>query len=503
MAALCSSDLIYEWQPDSGAMRWYGDRGTAAPRLPATRGEWVAALHPDDRGRVVAAAERHLYSGGRFDQEYRFQRPDGTVVTWRDRAMVTGGAGRPVRWIGAVTDLTEQRIGEQRGRRAYRMEAVGRIAGGVAHEVNNMTTVIVGLSDLLARTLEPTDAGRSDLREIRRAAERVATLTRQLQAYSRQQVLQPSSLDLNQLVGGLLPLIRRTVGERVDVLLGLGATESQVFADRAQLEEAILNLVLNAEDAMPRGGLLALETETFELGDQAARRHPGVVITPGQYVRLVVSDTGVGMGQDIRARVFEPFFTTKPKGEAAGMGLATTYGIVKQSGGYIWVYSEPGQGTAFQIYLPLHRVPAVLSTPRQRPRRGTETVLLAEDERTVRRVAERVLRAYGYTVRSAASSAEAIERLAAGEGVELLITDAVLPDGTGAELIERARRIRPDLAVLGVSGYSATDAVRRGVLPDGVPFLQKPFAPDELARAVGATLDRAARAAEEARRPSD
>ncbi|HET8648450.1 MAG TPA: ATP-binding protein [Gemmatimonadales bacterium] len=487
LAALCGSDLVYEWDLLSDRLIWHGRE----LELPPTRAAWREQIHPEDRDQVLAAVERHIQGAAPFEEEYRIARPDGTWAVWYERAAAFEHAtGKGRRWIGTVSDVTQRRLADERRRARHRMAAVGRIAGGVAHEVNNMTTVIVGLSDLLSRTLPADHSGHRDLVEIGRAATRVATLTRQLLAYSRQQMLQPAQIELHEVITGLEPLIRRTAGERVDVVFNLAATNSRIFCDRGQLEQALLNLVLNAHEAMPDGGMLSLETDLVDIG--GSRYHDDVELAPGRYIRLVVSDTGIGMSAEVRSRAFDPFFTTKPPGEAQGMGLASTYGIVKQSGGYIWVYSEMGQGTAFRIYLPLDEVQSSGSAPLPRPRRGAETILLVEDELILRRMAERVLRGYGYTVRSAGTGEEAIARLSAGEGIQLLLTDAVLPDTTGRELIERARRAAPELPVLGVSGYTAGDVVRRGLLPAAEPFLQKPFTPEELGRAVREALDRAA-----------
>jgi two-component system cell cycle sensor histidine kinase/response regulator CckA len=396
-------------------------------------------------------------------------------------------------WVGCmVSEVTERRRAAELQVQAERMEAIARVAGGVAHEVNNMMTVITGFSGFLEGSLPAGDPRADDIAEIHRAADRAAGITRQLLAYSRQQLLQPTRLDLNTLVQQSIPVFARLLGPGVRLHLDQAPEVPPVRADQAQLEQVLVNLVLNARDAMAGQGTLTVTTETFVLVEGQRTHWPGVPMPAGRYARLTVSDTGHGMDAATRARVFEPFFTTKPSGQGSGLGLATVYGIVKQSGGYIWVYSEVGHGTAFKIYLPeftgtLAELPPaeVLQSPR-----GAETILIVEDEAAVRRMAARALAAQGYAILEAENGAEALEVLArGGSPIDLVLTDVVMPLVNGRELGERLSVERPGLRVLFMSGYTDDDIVRRGLLRPGSPFLQKPFMPVDLSRKVREVLD--------------
>ena len=396
-------------------------------------------------------------------------------------------------WVGCmVSEVTERRRAGELLVQAERMEAIARVAGGVAHEVNNMMTVITGFSGFLEGSLPAGDPRADDVAEIHRAADRAAGITRQLLAYSRQQVLQPTRLDLNALVQQSVPMFARLLGPGVRIDLVQAPEVPLVRADRAQFEQVLVNLVLNARDAMGGQGTLTVSTETFLLAESQRAHGLSVRMPAGRYARLTVSDTGSGMDAATRARIFEPFFTTKPSGQGSGLGLATVYGIVKQSGGYIWVYSEVGHGTAFKIYLPeftgsLAELPPaeVLQSPR-----GAETILIVEDEAAVRRMAARALAAQGYAILEAENGAEALEVLArGGSPIDLVLTDVVMPLVNGRELGERLSVERPGLRVLFMSGYTDDDIVRRGLLRPGSPFLQKPFMPGDLSRKVREVLD--------------
>jgi signal transduction histidine kinase len=396
-------------------------------------------------------------------------------------------------WVGCmVSEVTERRRAGELLVQAERMEAIARVAGGVAHEVNNMMTVITGFSGFLEGSLPAGDPRADDVAEIHRAADRAAGITRQLLAYSRQQVLQPTRLDLNALVQQSVPMFARLLGPGVHIELDQAPEVPRVRADQTQFEQVLVNLVLNARDAMAGQGTLTVTTETFVLEESQRAHGLSVRMPAGRYARLTVSDTGTGMDAATRARVFEPFFTTKPSGQGSGLGLATVYGIVKQSGGYIWVYSEVGHGTAFKIYLPeftgsLAELPPaeVLLSPR-----GAETILIVEDEAAVRRMAARALAAQGYAVLEAENGAEALEVLArGGSPIDLVLTDVVMPLVNGRELGERLAVERPGLRVLFMSGYTDDDIVRRGLLRPGSPFLQKPFMPGDLSRKVREVLD--------------
>jgi two-component system cell cycle sensor histidine kinase/response regulator CckA len=438
--------------------------------------------------RILARCEQF----GSAIEEVAWRRRDGSVITVRLN-------GRPVRapdgaiecFEFIVDDVTEQRALEERLRQTQKMEAVGRLAGGIAHDFNNLLTAILGSVDFLRRALGPEHPEHAETEEIQKAAVRAADLTRQLLAFSRQQVLAPKVLDLDALVTNLEKMLRRLIGEDVELRFAAKAPCAAVLADPGQLEQVIVNLVVNARDAMPRGGKLTIETATVDLDAAYAWEHG--TVEPGRYVMLAVSDTGVGIDRAAQARLFEPFFTTKEFGKGTGLGLATVYGIVKQSGGYIWVYSEPGQGATFKVYLP--RVepagePAAVPHPPARALGGTETILLAEDEAAVRNLARRVLEKHGYKLLLAATGRDGV-RLAQehASAIDLLVTDVVMPEMGGRELAQVLTTRQPGLKVLYLSGYTDDAIVHHGVLDAGVAFLQKPFKPDDLVRKIRAVLD--------------
>src|SRR6184192_1241387 len=362
------------------------------------------------------------------------------------------------------------------------MEAVGRLAGGIAHDFNNLLTVITSYGDLLLEDLAPGDSRRDDVDQIRKAAEGAAALTRQLLAFSRQQVLEPKVVDLRAVLAGTEKLLRRLIGADVHLATSLAPDLGAVKADPGQLEQIIINLAVNARDAMPGGGRLTIEAANMV-----------VEARPGRYVMLAVSDTGIGMDEQTKARIFEPFFTTKEPGKGTGLGLATVYGIVKQSGGFIWVYSEPGRGTSFKVYLP--RVeepaePAAAPTATVEPLRGTETVLVVEDAASVRMVTRQVLERYGYAVLEAPNGETALRLAAKHHGrIHLLLTDVVMPGLSGRQLAEQLAQLRPDMKVLYASGYADQAIVHHGILESGIAYLQKPFTPETLARSVRQVLD--------------
>jgi two-component system cell cycle sensor histidine kinase/response regulator CckA len=401
--------------------------------------------------------------------------------------------GGDVEWVGCIVgDVTERRRAAERTLQGERMEAIARVAGGVAHEVNNMMTVISGFGGFLAGTLTADDPRAEDVAEIRRAADRAAGITRQLLAYSRQQLLQPTAVDLNALLHANEPVLSRLLGAGVRIQLTTRPELVPVRADPAQLEQVLVNLILNARDAMAGEGILRIETANVTVADSQPEDAPGVHMPSGCYVCLTVVDSGHGMDAVTTARAFEPFFTTKPAGKGSGLGLATVYGIVKQSGGYIWVSSQVGQGTTFRIYLPefVGAAPDPPAVPAPASPRGAETILIVEDEAAVRRMASRALAAQGYSILQAENGAEALELLGRTSGaVDLVLSDVVMPVLNGRELSERLAAERPEIRVLFMSGYTDDDIVRRGLLQPGAPFLQKPFMPAELSRKVREVLD--------------
>jgi PAS domain S-box-containing protein len=392
-------------------------------------------------------------------------------------------------YVVTVQDLTELKRAEDRLRRAQRMEAVGRLAGGVAHEVNNMMTIILGFSDLLSHSPELAAGLQGDVEEIRKAASRAGKITQQLLAFSRQQVLQPSDLQLNTIVEDLILVLRLLLPANVRVEVGLNPMDATVRADRAQIEQVLINLAFNARDAMPQGGTIRITTETRFLSEDAGHRLIGVPFPPGDYALISVIDTGHGMDAQTLAQVFEPFFTTKPMGLGTGLGLATVYGIVKQSGGYVWVESTPGEGTTFTVGLPLAEGPLAASqNGTEAPPRGSSpggTVLVVEDEDGVRQLAGRILEARGYHVVEARNGAEAVAAMRGSEeAVDLVLTDVVVPDlGTG-ELARRVREVQDGVPILYMSGYPREDVLQRKLISADQPFLQKPFTGDELADGV-------------------
>jgi len=383
------------------------------------------------------------------------------------------------------------RSSEERLRQAQKMEAVGRLAGGVAHDFNNLLTVITSYSALLLEDLGSDDPKRDDVDQIRKAAEGAAALTRQLLAFSRQQVLQPKALDLKATVAGTDKLLKRLIGEDIRLTTVLAPDLGVVKADPGQIEQIIINLAVNARDAMPTGGRLTIEAANVDMDEAYVRGHAPA--SPGRYVMLALSDTGIGMDEATQARIFEPFFTTKEPGKGTGLGLATVYGIVKQSGGFIWVYSEPGRGTSFKVYLP--RVdepaePAAAATATAEPARGTETVLVVEDAASVRMVTRQVLERYGYVVLEAPNGETALHLAAKHHGpIQLLLTDVVMPGLSGRQLAEQLAQLRPDMKVLYASGYADHAIVHHGILESGIAYIQKPFTPESLARRVRQVLD--------------
>ncbi len=435
----------------------------------------------------------------RFVAEWKTARPGPAV--WRHRTksgrvidvemtvreMRYGG--RPAA-LAVLVDVTGRRQLEEQLRQAQKMEAVGMLAGGVAHDFNNLLTIITGYSQLILNNIGPGDPNRHSVEQIMKAGERAGALTKQLLAFSRRQVLQPRVLELNKLVTSLSTMLQRLIGEDVELRLVLKPDVGRVSADPGQMEQVLMNLTVNARDAMPKGGILTIETANAQIGDQYVGRH--IALKPGPYVVLAVSDNGTGMDAATRARLFEPFFTTKGAGRGTGLGLSTVFGIVKQSGGSVDVYSELGGGTCVKVYLPRIDQPVVAETAHRRrvPVRGSETVLLAEDDEMVRTLVRETLVREGYRVLAAGDPVEALRLADSHRGpIQLLITDVVMPKVNGRELANQLLDKRRELKVLYMSGYTDNAVLNSGILQKEVAFLQKPFTPAALAEKVREVLE--------------
>jgi two-component system, cell cycle sensor histidine kinase and response regulator CckA len=451
---------------------------------------WTAAIHPDDRPQVSASRLQ-----ARFEPtncEYRIVRPDGTVRWIRDRgAPVRNEAGEVYRVVGIAEDITAHRELEERLRQSQKLEAVGRLAGGVAHDFNNMLHVITGYCDLLLMDLQPTDPRYRRLSEIQKAADRAVRLTRQLLAFSRRQMLAPRVLDLNEVVGNLQGMLARLIGEDVRLENRLAPELDTVKADPGQIEQVIVNLAINARDAMPDGGSLSIETANLRI---TPAQSAALGVPPGRYVTLCVADSGCGIPADLLPHVFEPFFTTKETGKGTGLGLATVYGIIQQSGGQVRIESAPERGTRFTIYLPSleDTAPAGSSVPAaELPPSGDGVILLVEDEAMVRELVADGLRACGYTVLEAQDARQALHMSDGYQGtIHLLVTDVVMPGGSGRQLAEELCKRRPDVKVLYITGYTDDTVIRHGVPHNGLDLLQKPFTPAALARKAAEMLSK-------------
>jgi PAS domain S-box-containing protein len=452
--------------------------------------DWILHVFAEDHP-VIEAAEENFMKAGRFQAEYRIQRKDGRIIWVSDNAVLVPGSESHPLMEGIIVDITERRLLENQLQQARRMEAVGRLAGGVAHDFNNVLTIIKGYVELALNRVVSHPELRGNIQQIADAADRAVTLVRQLLAFSRKQVLKPKVLDLNSIVLNMDKMVRRLMSETIEMTTKVEKHLGAVKADPGQIEQVILNLIVNARDAMPDGGQLWMETRNVELNSSFASDQSS--IKPGSYVMLSVMDTGVGISPDTLPHIFEPFYTTKESIRGTGLGLSTVYGIVKQSGGHIMVTSEVGKGTTFKVYLP--RVEDSVQAPRQREwvetpgEKGKETILLVEDEPAVRELAHLVLSEQGYTVIEAQNSEDAV-RLAGKHGSEihLLLTDVVMPEMSGHDLAKHLTALHANLRVLYMSGYPNNVIAENGTLEEGLSFLQKPFTPQVLTQRVREAL---------------
>jgi two-component system cell cycle sensor histidine kinase/response regulator CckA len=492
-----ASDLVCMAAPDGSLLyvnkAWREGTGYSEDEIGQM--QLLDIVHPDSRSIYQAGLTRVL-SGERLDHvELVLVPKSGTPITVEGNLSCTFKDGQPSVVRGIYRDITERKRVEEHLRRAERMQAAGKLAGGVAHEVNNMMTGVIGFSEFLLRSLEADDPRRVDVEEVIRAGMRAADVTRQLLAFTRQQFLRPQMFELNAVIRDMEKMLRHSLGEDKHLDLRLSPDTGQIRADRGQLEQVLINLVLNARDAVSDHGRVAIETGSALWDEAYAERHGGVELPLGAYAMLAVSDTGCGMDRDMQARIFEPFFTTKPVGQGTGLGLSTVYGIVKQSGGFVWVYSEPQKGSVFKVYLPkagtaVEEGDSAHLQPPAIPEGGSETIMVIEDEDVVRHLATRGLRDHGYAVIQAKNGAEALQYIREHpDSVDLVISDVVMPEMGGRELGQHLALFEPDLPILYMSGYTGDDVVQRGLLDPGAPFQQKPFTPATLALKVRTMLD--------------
>jgi two-component system cell cycle sensor histidine kinase/response regulator CckA len=485
---------IWEMDFATRTLRWSAileaQHGLAPGTFAGTLDALIALIHPEDRAAMLDAMTNANQSGADFSVHYRAVWRDGTVRWLNGTGRVhLGDRGESPRALGITQDVTERRTLEQQYRQAQKMEAIGQLAGGVAHDFNNLLTVILGNCGLLLDGLETGDHRQADLTEIQKAGMSAALLTRQLLAFSRKEIIEPKLLDLNVVLANMRAMLRRLIREDVEVVLSLRSELAPIQADRGQIEQIVLNLAVNARDAMPQGGILTIEIANIDLGHHYAKTHVGV--SPGAYVALTVTDTGAGMTPEVQAHLFEPFFTTKAVGIGTGLGLATVHGIVAQSRGSIEVSSEIGSGTTFKVYFPRADATGALTDvpPVIRPLAKGETVLVVEDADGLRVLTTKLLERLGYKVLVAAGADRALQLFEEHPSIDLLLTDVVMPGGNGAELAKRLVERRPALRVVYMSGYTDDAIVHHGVLDPGIAFLHKPFTSDTLAHKIREALD--------------
>lgn len=456
------------------------------------------SLPQEERPRVEDVFARILETGDSERFSIDAAASDGSPRIFHVGVGPIRKSGRRASLVLVVADITQRRETEKKLeetelqlRQAQKMEAVGRLAGGVAHDFNNLLTTILGYCEMLLSSLPKRDPHRGEIKEIKDAADRAAALTRQLLAFSRRQVLAPRVMDLNETLSELDKMLRRLIGEDIELAMRLDPKLSRVRADPGQITQVIMNLAVNSRDAMPRGGRLLIETRNVTVDEGVLSRHD--FVAPGPYAQIAVSDTGCGMSPEVQSHLFEPFYSTKEKGKGTGLGLSTVYGIIKQSNGYIWAYSEIGKGTAFKIYLPPTdgRAPAAKAAGEGESPRGTETILLVEDEESVRKVLARMLKTHHYKVLTAVDGTAALRLLDSTElHVDLVVSDLVMPRMGGRELAQRLATLRPDLKIIFMSGYTEDSLIMSGGLDNAASFLQKPISSKDLLGLIRRELDR-------------
>ncbi len=485
------------WDVDfaTGVTRWSeileAQFGLPAGTFGGTFQAFVDLVHADDRELVRETIAEATRSGRDFSYTHRAILPDGTLrwLTGSGRVLL-GERDEPVRGVGICQDISERRRLEAQNQHLQKMEAVGCLASGVAHDFNNLLTVILGFCELVLTDLSPDDPRYADISEIQTAGARGAELTRQLLSFSRKQLIEPTRLDLNAVVAGMQSMLGRLIGEHVKIVVALRPDVAHIVADHGQVEQVVMNLAVNARDAMPHGGTLTIETANIDLDEHYAAAHAEV--KPGAYVGLTITDTGTGMTPEVQARLFEPFFTTKGPGKGTGLGMATVYGIVMRSGGSVGVYSEVGKGTAFKVYFPQADLPATAvdgPAPLAPAHDGTQTVLVVEDEESLRELSKRLLQRHGYNVLIAVDAAEALRLFEDNPSIDVLLTDVVMPGASGPELTRQLIEQRPALRVIYMSGYTEEAIVQHEVIRSGVAFLNKPFTFEALGEKIREVLE--------------
>ncbi|GEM_PF-3723535 len=492
-----TNDAVWDWDLSTNAL-WWGDGffklfGYERQDVSSDLSSWSDRLHRDDAERVITGIKEFIARGGQlWSDEYRFRRRDGTYAHIYDRGYVLrNSSGAAVRMIGAMADISDRQALADQLRQAQKMEAVGQLAGGVAHDINNIIMVITSYLTLMEDHLPPSETTSKYIREIRKAAERGGSFTSQLLAFSRRQVLMPELLNLNDYVVEQMSLLQPLIGHHIALKFQPCAASSSIKFDRGQLGQVLMNLAINARDAMPQGGTLTLQTQTVELDDAFIQQNAWA--RRGRYVCLSVIDTGIGMSPETRARIFEPFFTTKEKGKGTGLGLATVYGIVKQSNALIDVKSELGKGTTFTVYIPASecghkRMERAKEAPELA---GKESILLVEDEAGIREAVLRYLTSLGYEVAIATNGAEGLD-LAGKRSFDILVSDVVMPKMNGQELLEQFRKLHPHASVLLISGYTGRALGSQSSIPEGAAFMQKPFSLPHLTARIRELLDQRA-----------